>query len=74
MVAVHEPEVAYRAAPKPFNLRKALLKKHRNRCMSCNGIFEPQDLRVTQMGPFLEGEPEVNAALLCSTCYVRFHG
>lgn len=55
------------------SLRRFLLRQQGNRCMSCKGVYEPMNLHVTRMGPFFEGEPEVNAALLCTECKVRFH-
>ncbi len=55
------------------SVRPKLLAKFSNTCQSCGGIYEPEYLYVTRMGPFMEGEPTVNATLLCGTCKVRFH-
>lgn len=54
-------------------LRRMLLRREQNRCMSCKGLYDPINLYVTRMGPLMDGEPEVNAALLCGECKVRFH-
>jgi hypothetical protein len=55
------------------SLRRQMLRREGNRCMSSKGIYEPMHLHVTRMGPFFEDEPEVNLALLCAECKRRFH-
>ena len=37
------------------------------------GIYEPENLYVTRMGPLFFDEPMVNATLMCGHCKVRFH-
>ncbi len=54
-------------------VRRALIEKYENRCQSCLGIYESENLYATRMGPLLDGEPMVNVTLLCGTCKVRFH-
>lgn len=64
------------AGPKPYkpeSVRTKLLREQKNRCMSCQGIYESQDLHLARMGPLLEDEPMVNLALLCTDCRTRFH-
>jgi hypothetical protein len=59
--------------PKQESPRTRLLREQKNRCSSCKGVYESQDLHVTRMGPLLEGEPMVSLALLCTDCKDRFH-
>lgn len=54
-------------------VRRALIEKYENRCQSCLGIYESENLYATRMGPLLDEEPMVNVTLLCGTCKVRFH-
>jgi transposase len=71
------PQALIAAEPKAIeyrnNIRAKLLRENQCRCMSCQGIYDPKNLYVTRMGPMLEDEPEVNSALLCGACKVRFH-
>lgn len=70
-----EPEIAFVEA-KPVGMRSVrqmLLAKFQNRCQSCMGIYEPEQLYVTRMGPLFFDEPMVNTTLMCGNCKVRFH-
>jgi hypothetical protein len=61
------------APPRQASIRSRLLREHQNRCVSCHGVYDSQNLYVTRMGPFMEGEPMVNLTLLCAECKKRFH-
>ena len=68
-------KMAVDSAPKPDreNVRARMLREQKNHCMSCKGVYDPQNLHVTQMVPLMEHEPMVNLALLCTACEARFH-
>lgn len=70
-----EPEVEVVEAPRrrAASARHELLAKQEHRCASCGGIYEPEHLYVTHMGPVMEDEPEMNLVVLCGHCKVRFH-
>lgn len=61
------------SAPHSGSLRQTLLAKYECRCQSCFGIYEPENLYVTRMGPLFLDEPMVNTTLMCGHCKVRFH-
>jgi len=44
----------------------------KNRCISCRGLFDAQDMQLARMEPLLQGEPKVYSALLCTHCSIRF--
>lgn len=70
-----EPEVEVVETPRhrASSVRHALMAKQEHRCASCGGIYEPEHLYVTHMGPVMEDEPEMNLVVLCGHCKVRFH-
>lgn len=70
-----EPDAEVIEPPPPVggSTRQRLMAKQENRCASCGGIYEPEQLYVTRMGPLLEDEPDMNLVLMCGHCKVRFH-
>ena len=55
------------------SIRLALIAKYDHHCQSCGGVYEPEQLHATRMGPLFDGEPMANVTLMCSYCHTRFH-